>query len=191
LNSLVKFTVSSVLGLGLGVLSAQTLIDGYGDFFSKTHGPWVSWPTAGTRSSSPYVRAHYLLNNRLPVSQFEINELEARVDDKGEELDGNCTYLISGRTPKARWWSLYTFSTESEAGPAFPKRAGTNSQQIIYQPDGSFKIKLSLEPQSGNWLVPVATKDLVIVLRFYNPGRNVTDQFGFDNLPKITRGNCR
>jgi len=191
LNSLVKFAVSSIAGLGLGVISAQMLIDGYGSFFTASHGPWVSWPTAGTRSSNPYVRAHYLVHDRLPISQFEINELEARVDSQGKPLDGNCTYEIDGVMPKTRWWSLYTFSQESSSRQTLPKRAGIGSQQIFYQNDGRFKIKLSNEPQTGNWLVPAGTDGLVIVLRHYNPTRSITNQFNFDKLPTITRGNCR
>lgn len=191
MNNLVKFAVSSIAGLGLGVISAQALIDGYGSFFSKNHGPWTSWPTAGTRSSNPYVRAHYLIHNRLPISQFEINELEARVDDAGAPLDANCTYEIKGLMPKARWWSLYTFSQESAHQTALPKRAGIGSQQVFYHQDGSFRIMLSTEPQTGNWLVPAGSDDLVIVLRHYNPGRSITNQFSFSNLPTITRGRCR
>jgi len=191
LNSLVKFAVSSIAGLGLGIMSAQMLIDGYGNFFNVSHGPWTSWPTAGTRSSNPYVRAHYLVHNRLPISQFEINELEARVDSEGELLDGNCTYEIKGMMPKTRWWSLYTFAQTPSSRVALPKRAGIGSQQIFYQHDGSFSIQLSDEPQPGNWLIPAGTDGLVIVLRHYNPSRSITNQFNFDKLPTITKGKCR
>ena len=191
MNGLVKLAISTIAGLGLGVFSAQALIDGYGGFFSVSHGPWTSWPTAGTRSSNPYVRAHYLVHNRLPISQFEINELEARTDDEGDLLDANCTYVVKGLMPKTRWWSLYTFSQQSGERAALPKRAGIGSQQVFYQPDGNFSIKLSNEPQTGNWLIPARGDELVLVLRHYNPSRSITSQFSFENLPTITKGQCR
>ncbi len=191
MNSLVKFAVASIAGLGLGVFSAQSLIDGYGGLFNKSSGPWTSWPTAGTRSSNPYVRAHYLTHDRLPISQFEINELEARVDDSGAQLDGNCTYDIKGPMPKTRWWSLYNFSSDSGSQTSLPKRAGIGSQQVFYQTDGSFHIKLSNEPQTGNWLIPTGDDELVLVLRHYNPGRSISNQFRFENLPTITKRDCR
>lgn len=191
MNNLVKLAVSSIAGLGLGIISAQALIDGFGNFFSVNHGPWTSWPTAGTRSSNPYVRAHYLVHDRLPISQFEINELEARIDDEGGRLDANCTYVIKGLMPKTRWWSLYTFAPDSSSQDILPKRAGIGSQQIFYQADGSFSIKLSSEPQTGNWLIPAGGDDFVIVLRHYNPSRSITNQFNFENLPTITKGECR
>ena len=191
LNGLVKFAVASIVGLGFGVYSAQSMIDGYGGLFSKQNGPWTSWPTAGTRSSNPYVRAHYLTHDRLPISQFEINEMEAQVDSDGDQLDGNCTYEIRGTMPKARWWSLYTFSKHTSDLARRPKRAGLASQQIFYQPDGSFRIRISNEPQTGNWLVPASDGDFVIVLRHYNPARSISSQYNVKNLPTIKRGECR
>lgn len=191
MNSLVKLAAASIVGLGLGAFSAQAVIDGRGHLFNKQYGAWTSWPTAGTRSSNPYVRAHYLTHNRLPISQYEVNELEARSDNKGQALDGNCTYEISGKMPKTRWWSLYSFSDETATLLAFPKRAGLSSNQVIYRPDGSFRIKLSRQPQTGNWLIPAGSNDFVLVLRHYNPGRSIANQFTFDDLPTITREDCR
>ncbi len=175
----------------MGVFSAQSLIDGYGNLFNTSYGPWMSWPTAGTRSSNPYVRAHFLVQDRLPISQFEVSELEALVDNKGEDLNGNCTYEITGLTPKAQWWSVFTFSRNTGPGDLLPNRTGINSQQVIYQPDGSFKITLSSEPQPGNWIVPADGGDVVLVLRHYNPGRSIASQGKFENLPTITKRGCR
>ncbi len=190
MNSLVKFAVASIAGLVIGVFSAQYMINGHGSLFSKSFGPWTNWPSAGTRSSNPYVRAHYLTHDRLPISQFEVNELEARVDSQGERLDGNCTYEISGQTPKARWWSIYTFSGDTTAA-ALLDRAGISSRQVFYQPNGSFKVTLSNDPQTGNWLVPASDGEFVLVLRHYNPGRSISNQFKFENLPTINKGECR
>jgi len=183
--------VASVAGLGIGVFTAQSLIDGYGNLFSKNYGPWVSWPTAGTRSSNPYVRAHYLIQDRLPISQFEVTELEAQVDSAGDTLNGNCTYEITGTTPKSRWWSVFSFSSHTAIDSLPARRTGISSRQIIYQPDGSFKIALSGEPQPGNWIVPANTGSFVLVLRHYNPGRSIANQFKFENLPAIKKRGCR
>lgn len=190
MNSLVKFVVASVAGLGVGVFSAQALIDGYGNLFNKSYGPWVSWPTAGTRSSNPYVRAHYLNHNRLPISQFEVNELEARTDSNGEPLDGKCTYEITGKMPQTRWWSIYTFANGSANTGNSAHRTGISSQQMFYQTSDAFLIKLSSDPQTGNWLVPASDGDFVLVLRHYNPGRSISNQFKFENLPVIKKRAC-
>lgn len=173
------------------MFTAHSLIDGYGNLFNKTYGPWTSWPTAGTRSSNPYVRAHYLIHDRLPISQFEVNELEANVDNAGDPLDGNCTYELVGKMPKSRWWSIYSFSGDRILGATSPGRLGTSSQQVFYQPDGAFKIVLSHEPQTGNWLIPASDSDFTMVLRHYNPGRSISNQFKFENLPSIVKRGCK
>ena len=183
--------MASVAGLGIGVFTAQSLIDGYGNLFNRTYGPWVSWPAAGTRSSNPYVRAHYLTHDRLPISQYEVNELEARADSSGQALDGNCTYEITGQNPKTRWWSIYTFAGDQSVPTTLASRLGTNSQKVLYEDDGSFKLTLSNEPQTGNWLVPANDGKFVLVLRHYNPGRSIANQFKFENLPSIKRKGCR
>jgi hypothetical protein len=188
-NSLVKFAVVSIGGLALGLISAQQIIDGYGSFFTKQSGPWTSWPSAGTRSSNPYVRAHFLTHDRLPVSQFETTEFETTTDSNGRTLDANCTYEITGPMPKTRWWSLYSYASDSRDRNI--ARTSTNSQQVLTDADGKFRIYMSLDPQTGNWIVPAGESDLVIVLRHYNPVQSITNQFSFEGLPGIIRKDCQ
>ena len=189
MNSLVKFAVVSIGGLALGVISAQQVIDGKGSFFTRKSGPWTSWPSAGTRSSNPYVRAHFLTHDRLPVSQFETTELEATTDSKGRTLDANCTYEIIGPMPKTRWWSLYSYASDADARLA--SHTSTNSQQILTDADGKFRIFMSRETQTGNWITPAGESDLVIVLRHYNPVQSITNQFSLEGLPEIIRRDCQ
>ncbi len=191
MNGLVKFAIASIGGIAIGLISAQKVIGGYGGMFIKTQGPWVSWPTAGTRSSNPYVRAHFLTQHRLPISQFEINELEARTDSNGKALDSDCNYEISGPAQKARWWSLYTYSGERSARTQDAQPAGIGSHNILAKTDGHFTVKLSQQPQTGNWITPVKGGDLVLVLRLYNPAQSITNQFNFKGLPMIIRKDCQ
>ena len=191
MNGLVKFAIASIGGIAIGLISAQKIIGGYEGLFNKTQGPWVSWPTAGTRSSNPYVRAHFLTANRLPISQFEVNELEARNDSNGKTLDSDCTYEIAGPAQKTRWWSLYTYSSDGSASTQNIQPAGIGSHNILAKPDGSFVVKLSQQPQTGNWITPTKGDDLVLVLRHYNPAQSITNQFNFKGLPMIIRKDCQ
>ena len=191
MNGLVKFAIASIGGLAIGLISAQKVIGGYQGLFNKTQGPWVSWPTAGTRSSNPYVRAHFLTQNRLPISQFEINELEARTDSNGKTLDSDCNYEISGPAQKARWWSLYTYTKDGSGRAQNAQPTGIGSNNILSKPDGNFTVKLSQQPQTGNWIIPAKGNDLVLVLRLYNPAQSITNQFNFKGLPMIIRKDCQ
>ena len=191
MNGLVKFAIAGIGGISIGLISAQKIIGGYEGLFNKSQGPWVSWPTAGTRASNPYVRAHFLIQNRLPISQFEVNELEARTDSNGKSLDRDCTYEISGPAQKARWWSLYTYSNESSGPVGYTQPRGIGSHNILAKTDGQFIVKLSQQPQTGNWIMPTGGDDLVLVLRHYNPAQSITNQFNFKGLPSIIRKECK
>ena len=191
MNGLIKFTIASVFGLAVGLISAQKIIGGYEGLFNKRHGPWVNWPTAGTRSSNPYVRAHFLTQNRLPISQFEVTELEAKIDSNGKTLDADCSYEISGPAQKARWWSLYTYSDNASVQGEGEQRQSIASEQLVTKSNGQFIVKLSRQPQTGNWISPSMGDNLVLVLRHYNPRQSITNQFNFKGLPTIVRKECQ
>lgn len=191
MNSLVKFSIVAIGGLAVGFISAQKVVDGTGQLFNRAHGPWKGWPEAGTRASNPYVRAHFLTHNRLPVSQFEINEFEAASDDQGATLDSDCTYKISANGIKARWWSLYTLASDSTQAGDKNLRNAITSRSVMFNTNGGFSISLSQDAQPGNWIRPAGEDDLVLILRYYNPVRSVTKQFDYTTLPSITRESCK
>lgn len=190
MNGLIKFAIAGLIGIGGGVFSAHQVIDGYKGLFVSEQGPWRTRPSAGTRSSNPYVRAFYLNQHRLPVSQFEVVELEARRDDKGEKLSPDCSYELSGVMPRARWWSLFTYAP----GKLQPKDAigknGLSSQQVVFDDKNHFVVNISPVPKAGNWVMPNRDGDVVVVLRYYNAVQSVTSQFRFSDLPKIKRTMC-
>jgi hypothetical protein len=75
----------------------------------------------------PYTRAHHLSYGLVPSNRFDTVEYEARVDDAGRSLDGDCTYLVSGPMPRARWWSLSALSSARSGGNR--KRAAPRARE--------------------------------------------------------------
>lgn len=191
MNSLVKFSIVAISGLAIGFVSAQKVADGAGSFFNRSNNVWKGWPDAGTRSSNPYVRAHFLTHNRLPVSQFEINEFEATTDSDGADLDADCTYVINAQAVKGRWWSLYTIASDTIAGPGKARQIARNSRQVVFNKDDGFTITLSQDAHTGNWMAPAGQDDLLLILRIYNPVRSVTKKFDFSTLPSIKKESCK
>lgn len=191
MNSLVKFSIVAIGGLAIGFISAQKVADGAGHLFNRAYGPWKGWPDAGTRASNPYIRAHFLTHNRLPVSQFEVNEFEADSDNKGASLDSDCTYKISANSIKARWWSLYTLAGDSNEAQEKNPRSAITSRSVMFNQNGGFSITLSPDAHPGNWIRPAGEDDLVLILRYYNPVRSVTKQLDYSTLPTITRESCK
>ena len=191
MNGLVKFAIAAVGGVAIGLFSAQKLINGYGGLFNHQHGPWQIWPTGGAVGSNPYVRAHFLINERLPISQFEVNEFEAGTDNHERQLDANCDYVISGPPPKTRWWSLYVLSQNDQPILATNPKTSTHSGAVVFEPGGRYNINLSLEPKSGNWITPGDDGKFKLIFRYYNPIRSIISQFKLDDLPDIRRGRCK
>ena len=188
MNNLVKILVGIAAGSLIGLISAQRMADGTDGFFVRKEGPWKSWPQAGTRFANPYARAHFVLTGRLPLSRFNVSEFEATRDGQGALLDADCTYIVSGKMPATRWWSLYITNSDYEyAGP----HSGLTSSQMVNSKPGTFRITISKAPHAGNWIGPATRGNFVLVLRYYNPVRSITSLADSGNLPRIKRRTCR
>lgn len=186
-----KFAGFCFAGSLLGLITAQQAIgDRYG-FVSQSKGAWTVWPTIAEPKIDPYTRAHHLSHGLLPSNRFETLEFEARVDDAGRALDGDCTYVVSGPMPRTRWWSLT--AVQAEAGEAIISEPhhGLISQHLVYEPDGSFKIVVGPERAAGNWLHSAGGRSLILLLRLYTPESALRrNPLGAD-VPAIEREECR
>ena len=189
MNNLVKVIVAAIVGSAIGVISAQRIAGGADGFFVHRNGPWMSWPEAGAKFANPYARAHFLMSGRLPLSQFDAREYEAASDSKGEQLDADCTYQITGKTPAARWWSLFVIRPDGE--PVSGSHSALAARQMVNSKADTISVTLSRQPQPGNWIEPGTTGRLVLVLRLYNPVQSVVGFGSAADLPQIIRKECQ
>jgi hypothetical protein len=159
-----KFALALLIGGGLGLATATRSIDGGFAGISSEHGQWVTWPAAGRKDEDPYTRAHFVLDGRLPVSAFEAAEFETASDSTGATLDADCTYILEGRLPPSRWWSVWT-------APAAAPGDGVTSQAAVLEPDGGLRVAFSRAAQPGNWIRLSADADRFrVFLRLYASG---------------------
>src|ERR1700731_89791 len=97
-------TLAAGTALGLAVTWATaihgTKSGGIGD------GPWRTSLYAGSSQGSPYLRAYVAVHGLLALSRAETIYYNASEDSDGQRLDGYCSYLVEGRDPPARWWSI-------------------------------------------------------------------------------------
>ena len=191
MRGLVRFVAFCFLGSLLGLITAQHAVSGRYGVVSETRGPWTVWPRATNTRIDPYTRAHHLAYGLVPSNRFDTVEYEARLDDAGRELDGSCTYLVRGPMLKARWWSMTALSVADEAEAAVVPGRGLVSGQVVYEADRSYRLAVSMEQQSGNWLQPQADDQLVLLLRLYNPVAEVLRRPMAAELPAIERQVCR
>jgi hypothetical protein len=190
-KGMVWFVAFCFIGTLLGLVTAQHAVSGRYGVVAETRGAWTAWPRAAEARIDPYTRAHHLSHGLMPSNRFDTVEYESRVDDAGRPLDGNCTYLVSGVSPQARWWSVSALATDEEAQATSEPRRGLVSGQLVYEPDLSFRISVSRDLQAGNWLRPPDSGTLVLLLRLYTPAAAVLRRPVEADLPSVERQVCR
>jgi hypothetical protein len=136
-------------GVAVGCFSAFALIQSAGVETVTGDAPWQSRASAMAGSDAFYVRAHYLLEGRLPPAPSQLGEATAESDDEGRPLTGACSYVITSTGPLPRWWSIGIVQG-SAASAALQTTA--DSDTAVREADSSVIIIAATTPQPGNWL---------------------------------------
>lgn len=191
MRGLVWLVAFCFIGTLVGLVTAQHAVSGRYGVVAETKGAWTAWTRAAEARLDPYTRAHHLSYGLVPSNRFETLEYEARVDDAGRPLDEDCTYVVSGSIPQARWWSLSALAPDGQAEMAGEPRRGLVSGELVYEADQSFRIGVSRELQPGNWLRPSDSGDLILLMRLYSPATAVLRSPLAADLPSIERRVCR
>ena len=155
-------------GALLGLLMAQASLDSEFGFNRIKLGPWIGNARRGGVAADPYTRAALVRSGELPLGGGEGLTFVADADSTGKNLDPNCTYIIKGETPPARFWTV-TASTKDGlllANPA--NRFGYTSSEVTRAADGSFQLMVSRLPFPGQWLPVSAAPSLRLTLRLYD-----------------------
>jgi hypothetical protein len=179
--------VALVLGSGIGVGSAVLAYDRIASLRSINNGAWQTSLAAGSEEASLYLRASISEHGLLALNQSETIYYSATKDDAGNELNGNYTYKIEGKSPDARWWSITAYSADDFLIPNELNRYAYSGNSVAYDKDSKFTIYLSKTQQAGNWLPLGNQKKFALSLRLYNPGESVRKDPAKVDLPHITR----
>ncbi len=136
-------------GAAAGCLSAFVLIQSAGVEKVEAGTPWLSRAAALRESGAFYVRAHYMLDGRLPPAPGQLTEATAETDSEGRPLTGVCSYRLVSSGPLPRWWSVTVIGGGSADAPL---QSTAGSDTAIRRPDGGVEIAISPSPRPGNWL---------------------------------------
>jgi hypothetical protein len=112
--------LAAVVGLGMTWL---TLTHGVA-FGALTIGAWTAWPKSGSVDIDPYARAIVSRTGQLPVGTGDGVAFYARRDDAGNPFDGRCTFVVSGLTPAARYWTVTLYDTEGRPSASRTTKSG-------------------------------------------------------------------
>lgn len=173
-NIAIMLLAAGALGLGsAGYLS--------GDYRAQKNGPWRIWPSGVMPDQSPYMLAHHVLGGALPPDTNQMAVFIAATDSNGNDLDGDCSYVVSGTLPPARWWSL---AVADDAASVL------SSGNVITGADGAFSAHVSALATPGNWLKAPDGGGFELVLRFHGSTGLVKDDPARAALPAIRKGEC-
>lgn len=154
-------------------------------------GRWTAWPFAGGAEADPYTIAKVARNGNIPLGATEGLAFEAKTDNSGRPLIFNCSYIISGRTPPARLWTLTAYNQDgSLVTPGFTKQSATYSGNLLRFDQGAFRVGISKTPVSGNWLSIAGKGSFYLVLRLYDTPATSSTGLASRRMPAILRGEC-
>ena len=187
LGSLITFLIAAAVGLGATWL---TLTRGVA-FGSLTIGAWTAWPKSGSVDIDPYARANIARTGELPTGMGDGVAFFARGDDAKNAFDGRCTFLVSGMTPAARYWTITLYDPEGKLVANAIDRHSFTSDEVVRGNNGSFAITVAPLARPGNWLPTGGVDKFVLVLRLYDTPIGVSTGTTKEGpMPSVVRKGC-
>lgn len=175
------------LGIGSAVWAARTPI--LGDMVRV--GAWRADLSAGSRDAGLYSRARVALIGLLALDRSETIYFVADSDDEGRKLDGACRYVVEGRAPSARWWSLTVYGADYFLVENPERKFSVNARSALVDRNGRFRIKISAKPQPDPHIAVPSAGPFVLNLRLYNPSLELAQNPSSLIVPAIRREACR
>ena len=128
---------------------------------------------------------------QLPVGTGDGVAFYARSDDAGNAFDGRCTFVISGSTPAARYWTLTLYDAEGRPVANTIDRHGFTSAEIVREADGRLAISVAPRARPGNWLPTGGIEQFVLVWRLYDTPIGVATRTTKSGpMPAVARKDC-
>ena len=159
--------LSLAIAFGGGILFTLYALDASAGFGAIRLGAWQAFPALHTADADPYAKSHRARDGRLLYGTAEGLEFTAGDDDGHDRLAAGCRYRISGQTPPARLWTMFSVAPDGKPLAAQPGRpAAINSWNVLRDSDSSFSIVVSKDAAAGNWLAlpPAGNFKLVLTL---------------------------
>jgi len=169
-----KSVILIIAGAIIGFMSATMAISERADSSVEPKaGIWHDIANDADENIDPYLRASYASLGWLLPAQGEDQLVEATTDSNGSALDGDCRYLITGKSPQVRWWQIAVVGNDEEGADndARARPDAISSEGMIAEADGQYRLNVSRGAVSGNWISPGNRDDfrLVMTLRREDP----------------------
>jgi hypothetical protein len=184
-----KIVAVLVIGtlLGLAATWATVFHGGWGG--DVTDGPWKTSLTTGSNEGSMYQRASVAVHGLLALNRNETIYYTASTDSAGAALSGACRYVVTGRDPNARWWSITAYGADDYLIPNPAGRYSVSINGVIRGDGGIFGIAVTKNGSGANW-IPPGDGPFSLTLRLYNPDPKVVADPAHAALPTIEKEGC-
>jgi hypothetical protein len=190
LLKIVLYVGAVALGLALGVGTARVAISNSLSGNVINNGIWSTDLTIGSSEAGAYTRASIALNGTLALKRSETIYYSADRDADGDTLTSNCNYVLEGRDPAARWWSVTVYDSDGYLLPEAKGRYSVSKTSVLRSQGGAFQIALTRDGRGANGIA-TGTGDFTMVLRLYNPNPNVEAAPDKATLPQLRKGSCQ
>lgn len=183
----VIFLALALAGAGTGVLFARyRLRSPGGDNPDEVRfGAWTTNTLAGSSAANALTRARIAIHAILAMHRQETIYFFARQDDRGDLLDPERDWEITGRGFDCRWWSFTLYNENDGLIESLSRRYSVHRDNVKLAPDGSYRIVISRGNPGTNWLASGNARRLTLTLRLYNPSQAVLDDVSRVVLPSI------
>jgi hypothetical protein len=177
-------------GIG-GLWSAHAMLGERPPFHKAEIGPWQIWPKLGSIEVDPYGRAILARGPHLPIGAGEGLALLAERDSDGRSLSNRCNFVIKGKMPSSRGWTVTLQRVDGERFAQGSGRVSISDAETLFAEDGHFEIALARTVQPGNWLELPAEPRFQIMLRLYDtPVSGTAGELSAQDLPEIVARDC-
>ena len=115
--------------------------------------------------------------------------LFASQDVEGELLTGKSDYILEGNIHniKATYWSITAYGKDQYLIPNATDRYSFNANNLSVDSMGNYKISISANQKSGNWLPVKKDSPFRLVLRLYQGQKEFLKHLDSADLPVIKK----
>lgn len=132
-------------------------------------GAWFTTRHAGSADADVRTRALVAATGLLALPREETVYFRAHRDDLGRPISSSHEYVVEGRPPPARWWSLTLYDGDNYLNRNATGPYSVKSASITPNAEGEVRIILSSRPHDGNWIDMGTGENMSLSLRVYNP----------------------
>jgi hypothetical protein len=182
MRKLVYAALAVVGGIVIGIGSAAMRLSGAGSIPVTGNNAWQELDPASGNDLLPYSIGRYLASGQVPPS-FSIRQFTRTRDEEGNALRGDCAYVLEGKVPAARWWTL---AATDEDGRVVSPKSVVVAGQAFRDAEGTMRVSFAPWPVSGNW-VHVTSGTYAMMLSLHD-GQD--DDEKSLTLPVVRKGRC-